>query len=379
MKSTGAALCAAAMTLLGTSFPVSRMLTGYPTLTGQAARYLIAAAVLGALVRRCGGRPPGRRDLLRLAGIAATGLAAFNVCVLAALRHADPAVLGTVVGGTPLLLAILGPVLAASRRDLPGRRRPRPSVRVVGCGTVVVAGVALVTGGGHASGTGLCWALGALAGEVLFSLLAAPLLNHLGPVRVSAWACALAVPQLAVAALVTGEWHRLRAPTATEGAAVLYLALVLTVVAFLCWYGGLRRLGVERAGMFAGLLPVATLAGTAVIDHTAPAPTALLGTLVVAAGLGAGLAVPARSGTPSDRGERRSAAEGGAGARPVDQVPAPAGPTGSAPDGSASAGSASAGSAPDGSAPARSAPAGLDAPGPAPAGAMRSAARTRSA
>lgn len=359
MRSTGSVLCATAMTILGTSFPVSRVLTGYPTLTGQAARYLIAAAVLGALVRRSGGRPPDRRDLLRLAGLAATGLAAFNVCVLAALRHADPAVLGTVVGGSPLLLAILGPVLAASRRELAGRRRPRPSARVVGCGAVVVAGVALVQGGGHASGVGLSWALGALAGEVLFSLLAAPLLDHLGPVRVSAWACALAVPQLAVAALVTGEWHRLRVPTAAEGVALLYLAVVLTVVAFLCWYGGLRRLGVERAGMFAGLLPVAALAGTAAIDHTAPAPGALLGTLVVAAGLGAGLAVPARPGTPSDRGGRRLVTEGNAGARPVDQVPAPAGPAGSDAPGSA--------------------PAGSDAPGSEPAGAMRSAARTRSA
>ncbi len=359
MRSTGAALCAIAMTILGTSFPVSRVLTGYPTLTGQAGRYLVAAALLGALVRRSGGRPPDRRDLLRLAGLAATGLAAFNVCVLAALRHADPAVLGTVVGGTPLLLAILGPLLAASRRDLSGRRRPRPSPRVVGCGAVVVAGVALVQGGGHANGAGLCWALGALAGEVLFSLLAAPLLGHLGPVRVSAWACALAVPQLAVAALVTGEWHRLRAPTAAEGAALLYLAVVLTVVAFLCWYGGLRRLGVERAGMFAGLLPVATLAGSALIDHTAPARGALLGTLVVAAGLGAGLAVPARAGAPSDRGGRRSVTDGNAGARRMDQVPAPAGPAG-----------------PDAAGP--DAP-GPDAAGPEPAGAMRSAARTRSA
>ncbi|GIH12114.1 membrane protein [Rugosimonospora africana] len=323
-------LCATAMTILGTSFPVSRELTGYPTLTSQAVRYLIAAALLAALVRRSAGRAPYRRELLRLAGLAATGLAAFNVCVLAALRHADPAVLGTVIGGTPLLLAILGPVLAGSRastwagpvrrrsrRGAPGRRRP--SARVVGCGAVVVAGIALVQGGGHASAAGLCWALGALAGEVLFSLLAAPLLDELGPVRVSAWACALAVPQLAVAALVTGEWHRLRVPTAAEGVALLYLAVVLTVVAFLCWYGGLRRLGVERAGMFAGLLPVASLAGTAVIDHTAPAPGALLGTLVVAAGLGAGLAVD----------------WAGPSATATDQAPVPVGPVGSEPAGAA--------------------------------------------
>ncbi|HEY2671601.1 MAG TPA: DMT family transporter [Rugosimonospora sp.] len=321
MRSTGALLCATAMTLLGSSFPVSRELTGYPTLTGQAARYLVAAVLLAMLVPHGGGRGPRRRELLRLAGLAATGLAAFNVCVLAALRHAEPAVLGTVIGGTPLLLAILGPALA-------GRR---PATRLVGCGAVVVVGIALVQGGGHASAAGLCWALGALAGEVFFSLLAAPLLAPLGGVRVSAWACALAVPQLVVAAAVTGEWRRLRAPTALEGAALLYLAVVLTVVAFLCWYGGLRRLGVERAGMFAGLLPVASLAGTVVIDHTAPAPVALLGTLVVAAGLGAGLAVPARPAAPADPlpvpfPDETLATGAPTGGVPADEVPAGAVP-----------------------------------------------------
>jgi drug/metabolite transporter (DMT)-like permease len=280
------------MSILGSSFAVSRLLLGYPTLIGQAARYLVAAVLLGILVPRSGGRPAGRRDLPRLAALALTGLAAFNVCVLGTLRHADPAALGTVVGGTPLLLAILAPLLA-------GRR---PSARVVAGGAVVVAGIALVQGGGHASPTGLCWALGALAGEVLFSLLAAPLLGELGPVRVSAWACALAVPQLLVASVPAGEWRRARLPTGTESAALLYIAVVLTVVAFITWYGGLRRLGVERAGMFAGLLPLTSLAGAALMDHVTPSPGQLVGTLTVVAGLATGLTAPAaRPGAPADQ------------------------------------------------------------------------------
>src|SRR5258707_13759784 len=111
MRSTGALLCAVAMTILGTSFAVSRLLLGYPTLAGQAMRYTLAAALLGLLARRASSpaappRPPRRRrarELIRLGVLAATGLAGFNVCVLAALRAADPALLGTVVGATPLL------------------------------------------------------------------------------------------------------------------------------------------------------------------------------------------------------------------------------------------------------------------------------------
>lgn len=277
MRSTGAVLCALAMTILGSSFAVSRLLLGYPTLAGQAVRYALAAVLLGLLARRSARPRPAMsgRDLVRLGALAATGLAGFNVCVLAALREADPGLLGTVVGATPLMLAVLGPALA-------GRR---PSVRLAASGALAVAGVALVQGGGNASLAGLAWATGALAGEVCFSLLAAPLLPVLGPVRVSAWACALAVPQLLLAGALAGEWRRLRVPTPAESAALLYVAVVLTVLAFLCWYAGLGRLGVERAGVFAGLVPVASLGGAAVLDRTVPTPAQLAGSAAVALAL----------------------------------------------------------------------------------------------
>ena len=69
---------------------------------------------------------------------------------------------------------------------------------------------------------------------------------------------------------------------------LLYIAMVLTVGAFLLWYTGLRRLGVERAGMFAGLLPVATLVATAALDRRMPGTVALAGTALVALGLVSG-------------------------------------------------------------------------------------------
>src|SRR5256885_4409418 len=270
------------MTVLGSSFPVSRLILGYPVLTGQAMRYALAAVVLAALVRP--GTRPDLRALVRLAALAATGLVGFNICVLHALRAGSPPLLGTVVGSTPLALAILGPALA----------RQRPSGRLVGAAAVVVLGVALVEGGVHGSPAAFAWALGALAGEVLFSVLAAPLLPTLGPVRVSAWTCGLAVPMLLIGAAVTEEW---RPPTVSEGLGLLYLALPLTVGAFLMWYTGLGRLGVARAGMFAGILPVATLAATSLLDLRLPGPLAAAGTALVAAGLVIGsarLPVPLR-------------------------------------------------------------------------------------
>jgi drug/metabolite transporter (DMT)-like permease len=257
---------------------------GYPDLTGLAGRYALASLVFLGIIR-LRGLPPVRlsaADVVRLAALAATGLVLFNVLLLTALRHADAAVVGTVVGGTPLVLALLGPLM----------RRRRPAGALLLAAVVVITGGALVHGGGSADPVGLAAALGTLAGEVLFSLLALPLLPRLGPLRVSAYSCLLAVPMLGVALVATGEPARWRLPTGTETLGYLYLGALLTVVAFLAWYSGLGKLGPERAGLFVGLLPPVSLAVTALLDLQRPAVIQIVGVLVVAAGLVLGLRSP---------------------------------------------------------------------------------------
>jgi drug/metabolite transporter (DMT)-like permease len=302
----GALLCIAGMVIVGSSVSLSQLILDYPTLTGQAMRYGLAALILAILVRgwaRPSGRVrPNRRELGILTLLAATGLAAFNVCVLIALPHADAAVVGTVIGAAPLGLALLAPLM----------RGARPAARIVVAAAVVVGGTALVQGSGKADAIGVLASLGALVGEVLFSLLAAAVLPRLGAIRVAAYSCGLAVPLLLVGGIAAGEVARWRVPTAVEATTLGYLALLMTVVAFVAWFTGLQRLGVERAGMIVGLMPVATLVTAAIQAGRLPDPGQTAGVLVVALGLAVGLtaqpASAARTESAYDRAARRSAA-----------------------------------------------------------------------
>lgn len=273
------------MMLVGSSVSLSQLILDYPMLTGQAVRYGFAAVVLLLIARRsAGARVPTGRELLVLLTIAATGLAGFNACILIGLQHADPAVVGTFIGAAPLGLALLGPLQSGQR----------PSLRLLGAAAVVVTGTALVHGSGHADWIGVAAALGAFAGEVLFSLLAALVLPRLGAVRVSAYSCALAVPLLLAGAIPAGEIGRWRLPAPAEAATFLYLALGMTVVAFVCWFTGLQRLGVARAGMVVGLMPVATLVTAAVQAGQLPSLGQSAGVLIVGLGLAAGLVTRSR-------------------------------------------------------------------------------------
>jgi drug/metabolite transporter (DMT)-like permease len=281
---------ATAMFAVGSLAASSSVINRYPLYGGQVLRYALSAAILFAVARARGlglVRLAPRQALLLLS-LAATGLVLFNVCVIQATRYASPTLVGTTVGAVPVVLALLGPLLA----------RSRPSGRVLLAATVVVAGATVTTGLGSGSLTGVLYAVGALACEACFSLLALPLLPTLGPVRVSAYTQAVAVPVLLVVGLATEGTGLLRTPTAAEAAALLYLATVVSAGAFLLWYDALPRLGADRAGLFAGLVPVGAIATTVLLGLDTPTATELAGAALVIAGLLVGMA-PSRPRTPA--------------------------------------------------------------------------------
>ncbi|MFA1541250.1 EamA family transporter [Actinomadura monticuli] len=277
----GTAGAGAAMFLVGTLTAVSAAVSGYPVFGGQAVRYAVAAAVLLIVARLAGGPAarPAPRDWLLLAALAATGLVAFNVCIVEATRDTSPATIGTVIATVPIVLALVGPLLE--------RRRPAPAIVVAAC--VVAAGAALANGLGGGGVRGLLLSLGALAGEVCFSLLAVPLLPRLGPLRVSAYSAALAAPMLLAVGLAADGTAVLRVPTAGELAGFAYLSAVVTTIAFLLWYDAIGRLGADRAGLFAGLIPVSAVVTTVVLGIDRPGPADLAGAALVAAGVAVGL------------------------------------------------------------------------------------------
>ncbi len=285
----GAIGAATAMFCVGTLTGVSPALHDYPVYGGQAVRYLIGSLLLLAIARATGNGIVRltRREVFFLMALALTGLTAFNVLIVESTRFADPATVGTVVAAVPIILALVGPLLE--------RRKPAP--RVLLASVIVVIGVAVTGGFGGGSPLGLLLAFGALACEAGFSLLALPVLGRLGAIRVSAYSAALAVPQLVVVGLVVGGPDLVRVPTAAEALALGYLAVVITVFAFLCWYTSLPRLGADKAGLFSGFLPVGAVLSTVVLGTGHPRLADLVGACVVMGGLVIGLR-PARSRHP---------------------------------------------------------------------------------
>ena len=77
------------------------------------------------------------------------------------------------------------------------------------------------------------------------------------------------------------------APDGGEAAAIAYLAVITTALAFVLWFGAVQRLGADRAGLLVGLMPVAAVAVDAALNGRAPSTADLAGTALVATGRGA--------------------------------------------------------------------------------------------
>ncbi|MEX3103937.1 MULTISPECIES: DMT family transporter [unclassified Streptomyces] len=287
----GALFAALACLLVGASFTANSVLGDYPYAGGQALRYGLAFLLLAPLARGARQRllHLTLRQWLRVALLSGVGMVGFNLAVLAAEQSAEPAVPGVFVGCAPVVVAVLVPLLEGRRPRLWGA-------------FLVAAGAFVVQGWGRTDGAGLAFSACALAGEVGFAVLAVPVLRALGPVLTSATVCGVAAVESAVLGVVVDGGGWVRWPDGGEAAALLWQAVVVTVVGFVCWYRGMQVLGAERATLFSGLIPVAAAGTAPVVGAGSYGAAQALGSVLVGLGVAVGSGALRRASEGAARG-----------------------------------------------------------------------------
>ncbi len=277
----GVLLVTLAYALVGASFTANSLLGAYPYAGGQALRYGAACLLLLPLLGR-GGLAPLReltaRHWLRLAALAGVGMVGFNLAVLAAERTAEPAVPGVLVGCAPVVVAVLVPLIEG--------RRPAPAV-LYGA-LLVAAGAFTVQGWGRTDLAGIGWSVAALAGEVGFTVLAVPVLRLLGPKLLTAAVCGVGAAEATLIGLLVDGPDFVRLPTGVETGALIWQAALATVVGFVLFYMGVQRVGMERATLFTGAIPVAAALSAALVAGAAFGLPQAVGGLLVGAGAAVG-------------------------------------------------------------------------------------------
>lgn len=245
-------------------------------------RFALAALVLFAMLaaRRQLARPRG--DALAL--VAAQGVCLFCinfVCFLKASATLQSGLIAVVFSTSTLWNALLARVVL--RRAI--------AARVVAGGAVGLTGLLLLfapqlaaSQGNAATLTGLCWALG---GTLCFStgnLLSAALqARGLRPLQTNAWGMACGALLLFGYALASATpWSF--DTSLRYGAALVYLAIPGSVVAFTAYLTLVGRLGPERAAYTTVLFPLVALNVSAAVEGYRWSAAAIAGLVLVMVG-----------------------------------------------------------------------------------------------
>lgn len=240
-------------------------------------RLAVGAIALGAalVVRRRWVAPSGREwALVAVCGLAWFGV--YNVALNAAERSLDAGTTAMLVNVGPILIALLAGALL-------GEGFPRwllIGAAVAFAGALLI-GAATARGSADIVGVGLCllaaaaWAVGVTAQKVALRRLPALQVTAMA-CTIGALACAPFAAQLATDAV--------RAPTPAL-AAVVYLGLVPTAVAFGTWAYALSVINAGRLGVATYLVPPLTVLGAWPLLGEVPPALALAGGLLALAGV----------------------------------------------------------------------------------------------
>jgi drug/metabolite transporter (DMT)-like permease len=238
-------------------------------------RYVLAALLL---VAAAGGMKPvlapGRRAWTVI-GLAGSGQAAIAFVSLSALRYIPAATLTFLFYTYPAWVAVIA--AARGAEPLTGRR-------MLALG-LSLAGLALMVGTPGAGGLHPLGVLLALSSALLYAVYI-PLIDRLGrgraPAVTSAYASAGAGAIFVVVAAAQGGLALRFAPIGW--AAVLVLAVVSTVLAFIAFLRGLAEIGPVRTAIVSTIEPFwAALLGSVVLGQQIGPRTLAGGTLIAAA------------------------------------------------------------------------------------------------
>ncbi len=252
-------------------------------LTLSAIRFLIATLSFGWLLRS---RPPEERrpgaDALLLIGMAMAGVALFAPTLYWGLRLTT-AVNATLINGLgPLITGLLAALLI---------REPL-SLRQLAAALVGLIGVIVVLSNGRLDfwkalhgGVGDLLVLAALTLWGIYSVLGRRVMARRPALSTTALSMALALPLLIPAALAEQFVLPLRGRLEVA-LAVLYIGIAPTVLGFLAWNEGVRRLGPGGAMMFYNTLPIyGALLGHFLLGEPLGPAHLLGGILIIGAGL----------------------------------------------------------------------------------------------
>ena len=244
-------------------------------------RVAIAALALLAIAAMMRDQWPARRDVLSLLLLGVLGNGLYQLLFIQGIAHTRAGNAALVLAATPAFVALFGWMRGTERI------RPRGmagiAISILGIGLVISgtapigAGASTLLGDALVLGGCFCWAA--------FTVLLKPYTERVNAVQVAGITMAGGVvPLLAISAPAIARTAWAAVPLMAWGA-IVFSGLGALVIAYLCWYRGVRVLGPTRTSMYGNLQPLVALVFAWVILHEVPTVMQGMGAASIITGL----------------------------------------------------------------------------------------------
>lgn len=246
------------MLFWGGSFIAGRQLALHmPHFIAAAARYAVAVVLLlGYLWQREGLPRPSGRQWAEIAVLGATGVFAYNAFFFGALERLPAGRAALIIATVPALTAVSSWLIFRLR--FAWWQWLGVAVAFFGVAIVVSRGDFATLASG-AIGAGELLMLGCAFSWLVYTLVGRAMLRRpgaLSPLATTAYASALGFLLLAGAAAFEVPQLSSARVGWTEVAAIVYMGLFGTALAFVWFYEGVKQIGAARATVFGNLVPM---------------------------------------------------------------------------------------------------------------------------
>jgi len=199
---------------------------------------------------------PSREQILPLVLLGLIGVFAYNALFFNALRLIHAGRAAVIIALNPVFIGLLAAYLFKDKLS---------PIKLIGILLSVTGAVVVISRGEFSQilGGGIGWGevltLGCMASWVAYSLIGKAILKGMSPLVSVSYSSAIGTVALFVPACAEGMIGQVTGYSLLDWLGICYLGVFGTVLGFVWYYEGIKKIGPTRAGQFINFVPVSAI------------------------------------------------------------------------------------------------------------------------
>jgi drug/metabolite transporter (DMT)-like permease len=247
-------------------------------------RFAIASVFLVLITWRVEGKLPkiDRSLIIRICLLGLTGVFAYNAFFFKGLQSIDAGRAALIIALNPVMISFFSAILF--KEELTLINIIGILLSVIGAITVISRGSPLHLFQGHL-GWGELNIFGCVLSWVSFSLIGKSVLGKISPLVSICYSSLAGTAALLIPALLEGLWSFLPGYSNITWLGLFYLGFFGTVLGFVWYYEGIKKIGPTKAGLFINVVPLSAVILAFFLLNEPLTLSLLIGAVLVSTGI----------------------------------------------------------------------------------------------